>query len=1056
VFSLKLLGGAALEKDGVPVTGRAVHRRRLALLAVLAAARGRTVGRERIVGYLWPDHPGDAARHLLSESLYILRKAIGESAFIAAGDELGLDPAVVRSDVFAFDQALENDDPARAVAAYGGPFLDGFYVADAPEFERWAEEERRRLDRAHARALEALAEAHEAEGDPLAAAEWWRRLARNDPFSSRIALRLMRALEAGGERAAALRHSAAHAGLVREELGTEPDPEIEALAQRLRETPRPAPAPPPLIVAPRHAPAAVATALAASASAGGVAVMEEEEEARAPAPVERAAPRPAPAREERPARRRRPLTAVAIVAAMAISLVFILQRPSPAGVDASSYIVLPFVLRSGGEAGLTPDQAELLLHTALSRWSDVQLVDAQRARDLLARHGAPETLSEARKIAREAGAGRLLWGEITPLGDSVVVRAALYDVARSRGDSPGHVVRVGRDLRGVSASMGELASALLGRQAAGGAADASAGTRSLAAWQAYERGRLALSRWDLERARDEFAQAASVDPGYAAAHLWLAQAEAWQDELDRGGWRAPAARAAADSTRLSPRERSLARALVALGDGRFPDACRAYETLLRRDSADFAAWFGVGECNRRDLLVVADPASPSGWRYRGSFHRAVEAYGRALRTVPSSLQAFRGAGFSRINQLLNTDERVVRYGTVPRGADTLLFAGYPFLQADTIAVVPWPAADVMALKRETIPLGKAAAAERNRRLLRDVLVEWVRAFPQNPDAHEALAVGLESMGEIRVVRQGQPSAFSELRHARELSTDRDQRLRLAVAQVRLYLRVAEHARARALADSVIAEWREPGARDAGLLAPLALLAGRVERAGELLRASAPEQSYNTPDGRYLRVPVPVAQAHADALLFSGLGLAREAAEAEARLERLVAAWAPPAQRPAMRSALLSAPRRLGFPHGASRARSAPLRESDYMVGAQQMLARGDVAGARAELARWYGLLGTRRPGDVTLDFAIPAAQLSLSLGDTARAVEELDRALLALEAVPMSVLDHVHETSALLRAMQLRAAIASARGDRRTAAQWRAALSTLWAGGDPRLRAMLR
>ena len=33
---------------------------------------------------------------------------------------------------------------------------------------------------------------------------------------------------------------------------------------------------------------------------------------------------------------------------------------------------------------------------------------------------------------------------------------------------------------------------------------------------------------------------------------------------------------------------------------------------------------------------ATDPASPSGWRFRGSSHRAVEAYSRALRTVPSA------------------------------------------------------------------------------------------------------------------------------------------------------------------------------------------------------------------------------------------------------------------------------------------------------------------------------------------------------------------------------------------------------------------------------------
>ncbi|HEX8830489.1 MAG TPA: hypothetical protein VF705_04945, partial [Longimicrobium sp.] len=188
MFFLKLLGCAALERDGVPVSGRAVHRRRLALLSVLAAARGRMVGRERLIGYLWPDSPSDAARHLLSESLYILRKTLGDDAIVAAGDEISLDPGVVGSDVDQFQAALDADHPDRAAALYAGPFLDGFYVSEAPDFERWAEQERDRLARAHGRALEALAESAEAEGQPLVAAEWWKRLAREDPYSSRVAL----------------------------------------------------------------------------------------------------------------------------------------------------------------------------------------------------------------------------------------------------------------------------------------------------------------------------------------------------------------------------------------------------------------------------------------------------------------------------------------------------------------------------------------------------------------------------------------------------------------------------------------------------------------------------------------------------------------------------------------------------------------------------------------------------------------------------------------------------------------------------------------------------
>src|SRR5262245_60374572 len=81
-FALGLLGGAAIQSDGRVVTGRAAHKRRIAILALLACGRGRLIAREKLIGYLWAEHPTDAARHLLSESLYVLRKELGENSFV--------------------------------------------------------------------------------------------------------------------------------------------------------------------------------------------------------------------------------------------------------------------------------------------------------------------------------------------------------------------------------------------------------------------------------------------------------------------------------------------------------------------------------------------------------------------------------------------------------------------------------------------------------------------------------------------------------------------------------------------------------------------------------------------------------------------------------------------------------------------------------------------------------------------------------------------------------------------------------------------------------------
>ncbi len=84
---------------------------------------------------------------------------------------------------------------------YHGPFLSGFHLSDADEFERWVDGERSRLARRYGQALEQLAGRQMRDGDPVRAAEWWSRLAGEDPYNSRIALGYMQALEAAGDRA---------------------------------------------------------------------------------------------------------------------------------------------------------------------------------------------------------------------------------------------------------------------------------------------------------------------------------------------------------------------------------------------------------------------------------------------------------------------------------------------------------------------------------------------------------------------------------------------------------------------------------------------------------------------------------------------------------------------------------------------------------------------------------------------------------------------------------------------------------------------------------------
>ena len=173
MLRLLTFGGLALERHDASPAPR-LRPQRLAILAVLAAAGERGVSRERMSGLLWPDADEEHARHSLRQSLYALRQELGTEV-INSDVGLSLDRAALSSDVGEFRAALAAGDRARAAALVKGPFLDGFYLSGAPEFERWAEDQRASLGVEATRVLLALTKEAAVAGDHDAAIEWWHR-----------------------------------------------------------------------------------------------------------------------------------------------------------------------------------------------------------------------------------------------------------------------------------------------------------------------------------------------------------------------------------------------------------------------------------------------------------------------------------------------------------------------------------------------------------------------------------------------------------------------------------------------------------------------------------------------------------------------------------------------------------------------------------------------------------------------------------------------------------------------------------------------------------------
>ena len=145
MLRINTFGGLTLRLENAPLTGAPTQRRRLALLAMLAVAGENGMAREKILATLWPDGETEKSRHALNQILSAQRRHLGEAQLFDGRKMVRLNPALITSDLQMFERALVTGDLDAALALYSGPFLDGFFVPNSPEFESWVSRTRTRL-----------------------------------------------------------------------------------------------------------------------------------------------------------------------------------------------------------------------------------------------------------------------------------------------------------------------------------------------------------------------------------------------------------------------------------------------------------------------------------------------------------------------------------------------------------------------------------------------------------------------------------------------------------------------------------------------------------------------------------------------------------------------------------------------------------------------------------------------------------------------------------------------------------------------------------------------
>jgi hypothetical protein len=704
--------------------------------------------------------------------------------------------------------------------------------------------------------------------------------------------------------------------------------------------------------------------------------------------------------------------------------------------DTARFAVLPFAGPDGVGA-----QVAASLYDVFTEWQGLPLVADTRVAQAIKEAGSPTTESEAIALGKELGAGKVIWGTASGSDASAHVRVHLYDVKskESRDDFVFDHTKSG------AANYALVANRLLGVRERPSAADGcDGGTRSFQAWTACGRGHVALKAWDLGVAEHEFRTAVAADPEYASAHLWLAQIKAWLQPGLRGSWHDHAVRAAAFGAELSSRDRMLADALVAMGEQSYPAACDKYRQLTTADSVDFIGWYGLGDCQAFDSLVVPALRSPSRWAFRSSNRSAAMAYQRALKLSPGARAIFR---FDKLQSLLPTAATKVRFGRSASHQRVDFLASPSLGPMDTLAFVPYPAAS-FGDKSATATATLSAAIEQNIQQLVDFTIAWTRDSSNDPAAFEALADVLEVRGDIGDDPSPTASALSSLRRARALSSDPSQKLRTLSKETWLRFKRAEFGEAKKLADEALGARPQPSKTDAEVLIGLAGLTGRVERMTRLAEITGDGIPVAIAD-----VPRPVRSAASKLFTGAALGVCgSDIAAARRELDDAIDRYVAPAAAPAISQTLLARPQSMLTP--CTRGRSVLEIEAprDRTTRMQKAFARGDRTTFRAISDSIAVRIRTRRPGDLSPDFTFQQAWLRAAFGDTAVAMAQLDRTLRALPGLSASALREPGSAAAIVRAMILRADLAASTGDLETARKWATSVAVLWSSADDALQ----
>ena len=239
-------GRVAVEVDGqVVIDERRFRGKQDRLVFVyLICERSRPVAKEELASVLWPEEQSEAWEAALSALTSRLAKLLSSDVMAGQGMSFSRSfgqyqlrlPSDGWIDIEAGNSALDRAEAAvRAGDARNalGPAAVAASIARRPFLPGvdgfWRESMQGKLDRQLVRALDCLGEMQLEIGEPQTALESALEAVKLDPYRERAHRCLMRAYAATGNRAKAVAAYHEFRELLANEVGTDPEPETEAL-----------------------------------------------------------------------------------------------------------------------------------------------------------------------------------------------------------------------------------------------------------------------------------------------------------------------------------------------------------------------------------------------------------------------------------------------------------------------------------------------------------------------------------------------------------------------------------------------------------------------------------------------------------------------------------------------------------------------------------------------------------------------------------------------------------------------------------------------------------